>query len=69
MSDEYTRKDWDKEIEKLRHDMLIGEDDDTEHSLFLLTPQAEQHFLLSLAALEAAQRHFKLALLLSEKES
>ena len=41
-------------IEALRHDVLGGEWEGLE-------PMAEQEFLLALAALEMAQRHFSLS--------
>lgn len=61
---EVTASNWAERIEQLRHDVLCG-DDDTDD--LVLTPQAEQHHLLMIAALEQAQRHAKLALYLSRK--
>ena len=47
--------DLEKRVEELRNDALFDEGDT------VLTPIAEQHYLLAVSALETAMRHFKLA--------
>lgn len=53
-------------INRLRINMLLGDDDSNDKTM---EPFAEQHYLASLAALETAERHMKLARLHQEHQT
>lgn len=48
-------------VEALHTDALFNEDEQDEKPAVLLTPFAEQHYLLGLAALDQAKAHFRLS--------